>query len=356
MLCAMLISGTYFAHLRQQQLGWMIAGHLIGALIGYIAAEMLIRKTWLILTRKAPLEFAGYAALLGLVLYIPVSGLTGYENRVPAADQVVGVYAGDRYAAYGAYWNDEFSPKGEDPLTADRDYIEAVRKLHQEMVSARPEHRQGMNYREFSLVYKLDNGRTLNRTYLVPAVGFEPELRTVMESEGYKRKAYMLSRLDGDIEGFRLSNYTRALSISDPQEVTEFKDILKREILNMTYEDQTDDERSYAGVQSMGKPEETGYQLYYNYDWRASFKELTAWLEQKGYAEKVRTNPLDFSSVEIVPNDYFSRFTGNDRYDPERHLELARSEDRAAEITDTEAISDILEHTHYYSASGGDIW
>ncbi|WP_310831559.1 DUF6449 domain-containing protein [Paenibacillus pedocola] len=360
MFCAMLISGTYFAQLKQLQLGWIIAGNLAGALIGYIAAEMIIRKTWQILTRRVPLEFAGYALLLGLLLYIPVSGISGYENRVPALDKIEGVYAGSDYASNDAYWNSSNpSISKDDPFTEDRDYVEAVRKLHLAVATARPEVPAGnsySDYRQFYLSYRLDNGRIVQRSYMIPTAGFEPELKAVMESEGYKRKAYMLSRLEGDIEGFRLDNYNKALSLSDPQEVKEFKEILKREILNMTYEDQNQRllRPAYASIQIMSKPDATGYQLYYAYEWQSSFKELGAWLEQKGYADRIRTKPGDIASAEIILDNYNDSLPVAERYDPERHLQLARSEKRSAVIHEAVPIADILEHQRYYSAKTGD--
>ncbi|CAH1215589.1 hypothetical protein PAECIP111892_04133 [Paenibacillus auburnensis] len=360
MFCAMLISGTYFAQLKQQQLGWTIAGNLAGALIGYIAAEMIIRKTWQILTRRVPLEFAGYALLLGLLLYIPVSGISGYENRVPALEKIEAVYAGSDYAANDAYWNtNNPNTSKEDPFTEDRNYIEAVRKLHLAVAAARPEapaNYSYSDYRQFYLSYRLENGRIVQRSYMIPSAGFEPELKAVMESEGYKRKAYRLSRLETDTESFRLNNYNKALSLSDPQEVKEFKEILKREILNMTYEDQnlTRVQPSYASIQTMGKPDATGYQLYYAYEWQSSFHELGAWLEKKGYADKIRTKPGDIASAEIIQDNYNDRLPAAERHDPERHLELARSEKRSAVIQEAAPIADILEHQRYYSAKDGD--
>ncbi|WP_379154334.1 hypothetical protein [Paenibacillus sp. sgz5001063] len=55
MLCAMLLSGTYFTAVKPHQIGWMVCGYITGAILGYIAAEMIIRKTWQILTRRVPL-------------------------------------------------------------------------------------------------------------------------------------------------------------------------------------------------------------------------------------------------------------------------------------------------------------
>lgn len=359
MLCAMLISGTYFAQLKQQQTGWIIFGYLAGALIGYIAAEMIIRKTWQILNRGLPLQFAGYALLLSLLLYIPVSGITGYESRVPAADKVVAVYAGNSYSSNDAAWSgNNRILNGEDPFTEDKEYIEAVRKLHLAVAAVRPETNPAdysySDYRPFYLSYKLNNGRIIERFYLIPIAGFEPELQAVMESEGYKRKTYMLSRLEGEIESFRLSNYNKVLSISDPQEVEEFKEMLKREILNISYEDQTGGERSYAAIQTVGKPDDTGYQLYNAYDWKPSFQELAVWMEQKGYAAKILTNPGDIASAEIIRDDYAERVPVNELYNAELHLELARSEQRSALIEDTAAIDDILQRQRTYSAKPGD--
>lgn len=363
MLCTMLISGIYFGELKQGQPGWVIGGYIAGALLGYIAAEMIIRKTWHILSRRAPVEFVLYSALLGLLLYIPVTSVTGYEGRVPDGDKVASVYAGSNYRMFTENMNVDGRPSSslnrEEAFTENKNYIEAVRKLHQAVVTTRPE---GPSYdyygfgdfRQMDLVYQLANGRIVHRAYMIPAKGFEPELREVMESEGYKRMEYMLSRLDTDIESIRMSYFNRAISISDPQDVKEFVDILKREYLNMSYDDQTSNRMSLASIQTMNKPDATGYQLYNGFDWKPSFHELETWLTQKGYGDKVRVKASDIISAEIIKNIYNDRVSPEDKYNIEVQMDLARSEKASAVTTDAGFISEILKNQRSFSGPQGE--
>ncbi|SDM42101.1 DUF6449 domain-containing protein [Paenibacillus jilunlii] len=377
MLCAMLLAGTYFAAVKPHQVGWILCSHLVGALLGYIAAEMIIRKTWQILSRRVPLEFAVYGVLLGLLVYIPVSGLTGYEDRVPAAEHITGVYAGSNYRmynddSYGRVYsysaNANFSDVDHDaPLdkpdiyTNDKEYIEAVRRLHHTLVTVRPEitdsadsYVQGTQM--FTLVYQLDNGRKLVRQYWIPGRGFEPEMKAVMESRGFKQNEYGLYQLDEDVESIRLGsiNDAKAVSISDPQEIKEFNGLLKQEILNMSYEDQIGDQKPVASIQLNSKPGYKGYGFNFSYDWKPSFHELESWLVQKGYADKVRITAADILSAELIKDDYAGKLPEGERFDAPKHLELARNENRTAMVKSAELINDILSRQRNFQGKNGD--
>jgi ABC-2 type transport system permease protein len=359
MLCSMLLASSYFGG-AQDRLGWVIGGIIGGALIGYIAVEMIIRKTWHIMTRKLPLEFAVYGVLLGLLLYVPVSGLTGYENRVPQNDKVTAVFAGVNYREITENPQGQTTRKEREDeiLSTDRQYIEAVTALHQAVVTSKPNQQNIRWYdyavtRQFTLVYRLESGRKLLRTYDVPAAGFEPELKAVMVNAEYKRNRYLLSRMDQNVESFRLSNLNKTFSISDPQEVQEFNELLKREILNMSYEDQVSDQRGKASIQLVYKPDSSDYQLFYAYDWFPSNHEMTAWLEQKGYADKIKYTAQEVLSAEIFRDEHQSEIPSGLIYNPDTRLELARNEKRSAVISNKELIDNILEHQRNYTGKEG---
>lgn len=349
MLCSMLVALSYFGG-NKQGMGWIIGSVLAGGLVGYIIVEMVLRKSWHILSRRLPLEFAVYFVLLSLLLYVPVSGLTGYENRVPAGDKVVAVFAGGNYEALTQPPQGAESSKVvvDDIRSKDPKYIEAVTALHRAVVTARPE-QKGIVWNDsypsrerFTLSYKLKNGRTLLRTYLVPAAGFEPELKAVMEHTDYKRERYQISLMMENVESIRLSNLNKAFSISDPQEVQEFKDILIRELLNMSYEDQTSDQRSRASILVLHKPDQYGNQFPYTYNWYPSYHELGTWLEQKGYADKIRITAADVVSAEMFRDIHHSELPSGLRYDPKIRLELARAEKRSVMVKDKTLINGIL--------------
>lgn len=361
MLCAMLLLGTYLSH-KQQPLGWVLASYFVGAVLGYAVSEMILRKTWHIMNRRVPAEFAIYGVLLGLLLYIPVSEMSGYEKRVPDTSKISGVYTGSEYRLFTGerdYLVSYPSSVREDPFTEDKEYIEAVRKLHQALVTVRPEtqtktpqfYRAG--YKEYTIAYKLNNGRKLVRDYQIPPSGFEPEMKAVMESEGFKRLNFNLAQLETNVESIRLSELNKVFSISDPQDIAEFTEILKREILNMSYETQVGDQKSVAYIQTLGKPDDTGYQVYGSYNWDPSFHELESWLEQKGYAAKVRITASDVISAEIIKDDYEGKLSPKEVGQPEQHVELARSENRAAAVKDPALIEHILKSQRNYMLKNG---
>ncbi|ASA21632.1 hypothetical protein [Paenibacillus donghaensis] len=373
MLCAMLLFGAYFSEVKSRQLNWTIFGYVAGALLGYIAAEMLVRKTWQIMTRRVPLEFAVYGILLGLLIYIPVSGLTGYESRVPAGDRITGVYAGNNYSMYASdpyngYSSGRASSGKKVPMSGDQQYIEAVRKLHQALVTVRPgdvpasSTVAGYNRgsRMFTIAYQLDNGRKVLRQYWVPALGFEPEMKTVMENTDFKRWEYSLHGLDEGLESFRLTIRDRSVSISEPEDVQEFKNILTREILNMSYEDQSKGQLARTYIQPVNNPIDeqvdgnTGlhYRIY-SYSWFSSYKELGSWLEQKGFTEKIGIRAADVKSAEIIKDDYKGKLSPKDINNIEQHMALARQQKLSSVTQDKALITYILQHQLDYTGENG---
>lgn len=361
MLCSMLLALSYFGSIKQGT-GWIIGSVIAGGIIGYIIVEMVLRKTWHILNRKLPLELTVYSILLGLLIYVPVSGLTGYETRVPASDKVTAVFAGGNYEdlmqrPYGAQ---NITPAEEaDIYSKDPKYIEAVTALHRAIVIAKPDQKKGpwseySKTRNFTLVYRLESGRKLLRTYNVPILGYEPELKAVMEHEEYKRDRYLINRMNENIESFRLNHRNKTVVISDPQEVLEFTALLKREILNKSFEDEISDQREKASIQIVYKPDSSQFpQNSYTYNWNPSYKEMTAWLEQKGYADKLKVTAKDVVSAEMFRDIHHSAIPSRQLYNANSRLQLARDEKRSVIITDKTLLDDILLHQRKFTSQEG---
>lgn len=361
MLCAMLISGTYFAQMKQQQIGWVIGGYAIGAIIGYIAAEMIIRKTWQIMTRKVLAEFSVYAVMLGLLLYIPVSSVTGYEARVPSGERISGVYMGSNYRWYTPIDDYSTTPyMGQDPFSHDKDYIEAVRKFHQAVVAVRPEHTsQQYVYEYFTLAYQLENGHKLVREYWIPNKGFESEIKAVKDTEAFKYENYNLTLLDKDLDYMWITNRNKKVAISDPGEISELKEIIKHEILNMSYEVQVDKDGrpDVANIQTQVKVKEESdrpsVNYGYYYPWKSSFHELEKWMVEKGYTDKVRTTAEDIQSAEIIKDDYMDKQTPKNPTSPEQRLILAREKNRTIVTKDKALLTDIVDNQFNYGVENG---
>jgi ABC-2 type transport system permease protein len=335
MLCAMLVTGSYFSQMKHQ-LGWTIAGYLIGAVVGYTLSEMVIRKTWYILNRKVPIVLLAYTAALGLALYISGSNLTGYETRIPAVESIESVYFGDD-VLYGARNYDI-------RMADDPTYIQGVRRLHEKIVQFGPDvellREQDPLQRMFpvGIQYRLTNGSLMARHYWMPENLIQNELRPVMEAAAYKRSRFNLHLLEEKIDRISLQGWSSpvGIGITDPVEIDEFTQILKREIENMAYEDIVNDFH-WATIEMLFKDN----RIYSPFAWSRSFKELEAWLERKGIANSIRLTPDHVSHAEIV------RLQGRDdspiyRSPADRYRMLA-DKSQPVIIQDKRVIGELLE-------------
>ncbi len=122
---------------------------LIGGFIGWVVAEMLVRKSYKI--RSCLKTFPIFAALVIAFVVVCEYGAFGYVKRIPAADSVRSV------AVNGPGTRVEMSD------IAD---IEAVRSAHSELLAAGRNWNGGSyRYGYLTLTYELKNGNTVTREY-----------------------------------------------------------------------------------------------------------------------------------------------------------------------------------------------
>ena len=89
--CVLLIGGSYFCAVTENDsLVWVMCGCLLGALIGFSAAEMLLRKSFRIL--KSYKQFLVYTGIVLIAFLTLQFDLAGYERYVPNPDTVDYVY------------------------------------------------------------------------------------------------------------------------------------------------------------------------------------------------------------------------------------------------------------------------
>lgn len=143
--------------------GILLCMILLG-LVGYFAAEMLLKKSFRVLR-------SGWRGAAALVVVLALFGVgvsmdfTGVERRVPAADTVASL---------------DFSIGGQNYLggaVRDEATIEKFTALHQAIIAGKDEtqsrekayegDRDGYNYAYLNLDYTLKNGSTVSRSYQV---------------------------------------------------------------------------------------------------------------------------------------------------------------------------------------------
>ena len=132
---------------------------LVWSLIGYFAAEMLLKKSFRVL--KA---WKGSVALGAVMLLLCLSvslDWYGFENRVPAADQVESV---ELWGLNGAPVDDA----GSKLTFTDPEDVALAIQLHQLAIQAEPEangESSGDCYTHLYFTYTLTDGRTFERAY-----------------------------------------------------------------------------------------------------------------------------------------------------------------------------------------------
>lgn len=305
-LCAMLVLGDYFYNAGTRGANWSIFGYALGAILGYIVVEMVVRKTWQIVRVRALVEMVVYGVIMGLVMYIPISGWLGYEGRIPTAHSVEKVYVGQEEPLGGDAEKEAY-------YSQDRAYIASVLNLHRELVRA---HAAGEKMLSKNLavesafiVYRLDDGSTMTRRYTFPEKPFRTELTKVMEAEPYKTVRYKLDKLQGKAETINIESVDdneRRVVLTNPKETREFEAVLREEVLNMSYSEMQSHRYPLGNVsitnkESSSTNNEPSWHREISFNWPASYHKLTDWLEQKGYADKVIIDSKDIFSIRAVP-------------------------------------------------------
>ncbi len=143
---------------------------VLWTLVGYVAAEMMLKKSFHVLRgcRKGAAAATALSILLCAGCYFDWMGV---ETRLPALDQVVSI---DGTVNMGVPWD-----SGRDLILGENTNTQSVRekvlKLHQAVVAdleknGRPDEAEtmGNDYIAVDLSYQLKNGRTLSRRYHLP--------------------------------------------------------------------------------------------------------------------------------------------------------------------------------------------
>lgn len=235
--CMTLVGGFYFGGV-QNQYGWLIFGYIFGSIIGYVLAQMILKKTWRVFT---DLKGYLYYVLAFSILFILISlDITGYENRIPDSDDIEEVYLNEQSIYYWHARNIDEEKTGITTLQL----INEVRELHQVLIDS-SERSQFYRYdaNTIELKYKLNNGRQVIRKYNIPhSVSLDDYLKPVYESKEYKEMNYPILSIDqrniDRIEINEIMDAHRTVDvISDEKHIGSLIDVLKQVTLDKSYED-----------------------------------------------------------------------------------------------------------------------
>lgn len=134
---------------------------LIGGFIGYFGVEMILRKTPRVFQAKTFLGYGIFAVVLSLMLFAVRFDWLNIVGYVPESEHITVRYTREYYGAYNRI-----------ELTDDES-IETIRALHQKIVDNCDTAEAYSSYSypcpdyRLELVYHLENGETVRRSYLI---------------------------------------------------------------------------------------------------------------------------------------------------------------------------------------------
>ncbi|SEA58434.1 ABC-2 type transport system permease protein [Thalassobacillus cyri] len=288
-LCMMLVGGLYFQN--HPNTTWIVFGYMAGAVSGYAIAEMVLQKTWRVFS--AWKGFIGYAAAAGLVFLLLQLDITGFEQRVPAAAKVDRVFIGE-----GSYSYQNNHPYNESGYLNENENIQAVTKLHKQIISSGSEEYR-IGRRNLFLAYEMKNGETMVREYMIPEQDYRAYLDPIYESLEYKALKYPVMKVEPEnIDRIRFfTDYASSdkLVVAEPEEIETLMSRLKQDLQAETYEDM---------IPSLGDRGDISFLLDSGMEvhipMKRSYGQLNEWLKQKGLYEGAVLTDEDVSKAVIV--------------------------------------------------------
>ena len=174
------VAVLYFSN-RELALGVFM---VIWSVVGYFVAEMLLRKSFRVF--KAWKGAVAIAAVMALLFVAMEKDFFGYENRIPAREDVKSIYVSS--LNLGAPSDNGCRVYN---LTVENEkQIMEILSLHQAIIQEKDRTDNGHDYVNLTLEYTLKNGTTFSRRYHSVPV-YEGETQAV---DSVTRAAYELSQ------------------------------------------------------------------------------------------------------------------------------------------------------------------
>ncbi|TDK58613.1 multidrug ABC transporter permease [Bacillus salipaludis] len=306
-ICVMFLGGVYFSEVQNANTGWIIFGYVIGAVIGYFIAEMVLQKTWRVFSLRRLKGLVVFSAI-SAVLILGVKTLGVYEKRVPNQTEIQNVLITDNPYLFMSQYSSTEKFRVPEPLKEEAN-IESVRKLHKQIIANEKLNKGHISEQtqDLFLRYKLKNGRYVTREYRVDKRLYADLFKTINDSKEYKLATNEIFKINvNQIRSIRISTngpVGKEAAFADPIEIKEAISILKSDILAESYEDNLYYQDRGSGIEvDMGKNRNIYFTL------RPSFVNFTEWLTKKKQLERVTITNKDISKILVVKKDYSHAF------------------------------------------------
>lgn len=220
--------------------------YLLFALLGYAAAEMLLRKSFKILNSYK--GFVGFVGVFAIVVACIHFDVFGYESFVPKAQDVKGFSLDSNRLGIEAY---KYTGDTTGILTSDEN-IEKIVNLNKDIVANKTE-----NMKEYGLIsinYLLNNGRIVSRAYRVNDLKYKDKVLEIRKSKEYKlSNIELFSKKTEEIDMIKLSNTlfsSRNDAITNKEDIINLVEAIKKDILSDNYKEPYDYYTTYSDLQS----------------------------------------------------------------------------------------------------------
>ncbi len=339
--CGMTILGMYLMKSGDNKMFGMYVGFVIGSLVAYIIAEMIVEKTiWVFRNLKGYFIYLIIAALFVVLIQ---TDILGYEGRLPSLDKVEGIY----------YGNLPIEKKEWDNLhmLSDDYNIESSYEFHQSIIDNKKwlenDHEDQTYY--ITLNYFLENGKIFTRQYILPYEFFEhnPYIKKVYESDEYIKATNSIFDVEEkNLKAISLYSYLsdKTIQIIDPLEINELCQALKEDLLNENFSEMLSRQAPKARVDFFWKENNILQDKYYHAPLlKKSYKNTLNWLEVKGYIDYISVYPDEVQYIAIQKQDKNEYFTDRSTVGGPNSLIVPEASSDLMVITDEETIQKVLD-------------
>ncbi len=306
-LCAMLLVGTFF-WAEGDHIYWIYFGYLIGSLLGYFIAEIILKKSFKVFT-----HIKGYLVYAGLVIILLFGiqwDVIGYEKYVPQIDKIEKIYFNKGTYAIA---NDEKIRGFSEP-----EDVKNILQLHQVIIDDKQQNLSASDKTgRIIFYYQLSNGRKVARKYDVTQKLYAQYLKPIYESKEYKVDHYPVLNAEADtirmIEIRPTHGSGKEAIIVDQEHIAEAVNILKQEVINETYEEMIDPRASWASVRMVTDEYQKNNRdkKSIHMSWDKNYTAFEKWLGENDYLEDARAwvgKDIAYAIVEKSDSDNFTYY------------------------------------------------
>lgn len=331
--CFTLIGGLYFAVMERRFIGILI-GYLIFSIIGYFITQMIVQKTWRVFREWR--EYSYFFIAFILIITFIMADITGYQKRIPATEEIESAFVITDLYQFQNYVDryqevDGFNKKAD---------IDKIRDYHQYLIDhSSREDELNYHYNNVSILYQLENGRTVMREYNLPdQTANHPVLDWVYTTETYQlysNEVFLINPIEVRELRFNSHLIENEFVLTNREQITEFIALLKQDKMNGNV-----DHYFETSVQFTLKDHK---RIYEYISW--GDKQIVDWLEKNDLLDQIIVSPDQIESVTIfgIGDTYEFDYNRVEYALINDHLDLP-----LGEFIDRSDINLIFDHMYYH--------